>query len=130
MVALVAHGSAGARLPLRQTLISQTAQILRENISDGEWQEGSCWEALNFAIHQRLENLTILVDQNGMQGFGSTAEVISCADLTPRFAAFGAHVQHIDGHDPCGSPDRALPADQCPGGIDRPRKFAVMPRQI
>ncbi len=68
--------------------------------SDGEWQEGSCWEALNFAIHQRLDNLTILVDQNGMQGFGSTADVMSCADLTPRFAAFGAHVQHIDGHDP------------------------------
>jgi transketolase len=68
--------------------------------SDGEWQEGSCWEALNFAIHQRLDNLTILVDQNGMQGFGSTAEVMSCDDLTPRFVAFGAHVQHIDGHDP------------------------------
>jgi LacI family transcriptional regulator len=39
MVSLVVHGSAGARLPLRQTLISQTAQILRENISGGEWRE-------------------------------------------------------------------------------------------
>lgn len=68
--------------------------------SDGEWQEGSCWEALNFAIHQRLENLVLLIDQNGLQGFGRTADVISCDDLTPRIAAFGADVQKINGHDP------------------------------
>lgn len=68
--------------------------------SDGEWQEGSCWEALNFAIHQRLENLVLLIDQNGLQGFGRTADVISCDDLTPRIAAFGADVQRINGHDP------------------------------
>jgi len=68
--------------------------------SDGEWQEGSCWEALNFAVHQRLDNLTILIDQNGLQGFGRTADVISCEDLTPRLSAFGASVQHVNGHDP------------------------------
>lgn len=67
--------------------------------SDGEWQEGSCWEALNFAIHQRLDNLTILIDQNGLQGFGRTADVISCSDLSPRISAFGAEVMKIDGHD-------------------------------
>lgn len=67
--------------------------------SDGEWQEGSCWEALIFAVHQKLGNLTLLVDQNGWQGFGSTQDVISCSDLTPRFESFGAHVQNIDGHD-------------------------------
>lgn len=68
--------------------------------SDGEWQEGSCWEALTFAVHQRLSNLTLLIDQNGLQGFGRTAEVISCADLSPRIAAFGADVRRVDGHDP------------------------------
>lgn len=68
--------------------------------SDGEWQEGSCWEALNFAIHQRLENLVLLIDQNGLQGFGRTADVISCDDLAPRITAFGADVKKIDGHDP------------------------------
>jgi len=68
--------------------------------SDGEWQEGSCWEALNFAIHQRLENLVLLIDQNGLQGFGRTADVISCDDLSPRIAVFGADVQKINGHDP------------------------------
>lgn len=67
--------------------------------SDGEWQEGSCWEALAFAVHHQLHNLTILLDQNGLQGFGKTEEIISCGDLTPRISSFGAHVQHIDGHD-------------------------------
>lgn len=67
--------------------------------SDGEWREGSCWEGLNFAIHQRLHNLTLLIDQNGWQGFGSTAEVISCDDLAPRIKAFGADVSCVNGHD-------------------------------
>jgi transketolase len=68
--------------------------------SDGEWQEGSCWETLNFALRHELDNLVILVDQNGLQGFGSTAEVIGISDLAPRFEAFGAFVQSVDGHDP------------------------------
>jgi transketolase len=68
--------------------------------SDGEWQEGSCWEALIFAVHHRLDNLTILIDQNGLQGFGRTSEVVSFADLTSRIAAFGAEVIKVNGHDP------------------------------
>lgn len=66
--------------------------------SDGEWQEGSCWEALTFAVHHQLKNLTIIIDQNGLQGFGKTEDVISCSDLTPRISSFGAHVQRINGH--------------------------------
>ena len=68
--------------------------------SDGEWQEGSCWEALIFAVHHKLDNFVLVVDQNGLQGFGETAEVISCDDLTERLASFGANVQTINGHDP------------------------------
>lgn len=67
--------------------------------SDGEWQEGSCWEALAFAVHHQLNNLTIIIDQNGLQGFGKTEEIISCRDLTPRISSFGVNVQRIDGHD-------------------------------
>jgi transketolase len=67
--------------------------------SDGEWQEGSCWEALIFAVHHKLDNLTLLVDQNGLQAFGSTWEVVSISDLTSRFAAFGACAIRLDGHD-------------------------------
>jgi len=68
--------------------------------SDGEWQEGSCWEALTFAVHHKLDNLIILIDQNGLQGFGRTEDVISCNDLSLRLEAFGASVQKINGHDP------------------------------
>lgn len=67
--------------------------------SDGEWQEGSCWEALIFSVHQKLDNLTIIIDQNGLQGFGTTEEVVSCSDLAPRISSFGADVVSIDGHD-------------------------------
>lgn len=68
--------------------------------SDGEWQEGSTWEALIFALHHRLANLTVLIDQNDLQGFGTTHEVASMAELTSRIAGFGAEVRVIDGHDP------------------------------
>lgn len=66
--------------------------------SDGEWQEGSCWEAVIFAVHHKLDNLTILIDQNKLQGFGTTDQVISCDDLHPRLSSFGANVLSCDGH--------------------------------
>jgi transketolase len=75
--------------------------------SDGEWQEGSCWEALTFSIHHRLSNLTILIDQNGLQGFGTTEDVISCSDLTSRISSFGAFVQVVNGHN-CQEIEAAL----------------------
>jgi len=67
--------------------------------SDGEWQEGSCWEALIFAVHNRLDNLTILIDINGLQAFGTTEAVASMSDLGSKIAAFGASVSTVDGHD-------------------------------
>ena len=67
--------------------------------SDGEWQEGSCWEALIVARHRKLNNLNILVDMNGFQGFGSTSEVASFSDLPKRLAGFGIDVQVVPGHD-------------------------------
>ncbi|GHS95554.1 transketolase, N-terminal subunit [Synergistales bacterium] len=66
--------------------------------SDGEWQEGSCWEALIFAIHNRLDNLTVLIDQNGLQAFGTIDEVASMSDLELKIAAFGPSVVSVDGH--------------------------------
>ena len=57
--------------------------------SDGEWNEGSCWEALIFARHHHLANLTVLVDLNGLQGFGTTREVADLDPLAAKFRAFG-----------------------------------------
>jgi transketolase len=67
--------------------------------SDGEWQEGSTWEALIFACHQRLGNLTVLVDHNELQGFGTTHEVASMAPLWDKLAGFDAAIDVVDGHD-------------------------------
>ena len=67
--------------------------------SDGEWQEGSTWEALIFAAHHRLANLSVLIDHNGLQGFGSTAEVASMNPLWERLQGFDVDLQVIDGHD-------------------------------
>ncbi len=94
------HGpslSAGLALGLKHKQKAGTVFCL---CSDGEWQEGSCWEALIFAVRQRLDNLVLLIDQNGLQGFGTTQEVAGITDLASRFAAFGASVLSVDGHDP------------------------------
>lgn len=101
------HGpslSAGLALAARH---QQSGRHIWCLCSDGEWQEGSCWEALTFAVHQKLDNLTLLVDQNGLQGFGATEEVVSVKDLTPRFSTFGADACAVDGHDPWAIVDAA-----------------------
>ena len=68
--------------------------------SDGEWQEGSNWEALIFARHHDLRNLTIVIDENRLQGFGTTRSVASMDPLGEKFAGFGLDITCIDGHDP------------------------------
>ena len=68
--------------------------------SDGEWQEGSTWEALIFASHHELSNLTIMVDHNELQGFGSTANIASMSPLWKRLQGFPLDLVVIDGHDP------------------------------
>jgi transketolase len=67
--------------------------------SDGEWQEGSTWEALVFACHHKLTNLTILVDHNELQGFGSTTEVATMAPLGEKLLGFDVEVISCNGHD-------------------------------
>lgn len=67
--------------------------------SDGEWQEGSTWEALIFAAHRRLANLTVLVDHNRLQGFGGTEDVASMCPLQERLKGFDVDVRTVSGHD-------------------------------
>ncbi len=93
------HGpslSAGLALAAKKQKSGRNVYCL---CSDGEWQEGSCWEALIFAVHHNLNNLTILIDQNKLQGFGTTDQVISCGDLQSRLSSFGANVLSCNGHD-------------------------------
>jgi transketolase len=67
--------------------------------SDGEWQEGSTWEALIFACHHKLSNLTVLVDHNNLQGFGFTGDIASMSPLWEKLQGFDADIQVINGHD-------------------------------
>ncbi len=69
-------------------------------MSDGEWQEGSNWESLIFLNHHQLDKLTIMVDCNGLQGFGSTLEVASMdvKKLKKLFSAFDFDICEIDAH--------------------------------
>jgi transketolase len=66
--------------------------------SDGEWNEGSNWEALIFSRHHRL-NLTLIVDLNGLQGLGRTCDIADLEPLADKFRAFRLHTIEVDGHD-------------------------------
>lgn len=66
---------------------------------DGESQEGLVWEAAMSAAHYKLDNLTVLVDNNGLQIDGSNNEVMSLGDLAAKLRAFGFDLYEIDGHD-------------------------------
>jgi transketolase len=68
-------------------------------LSDGELDEGSNWEAILFAPHHRLDNLTVIVDYNKIQSFGRVEEVLALEPLADKFRAFGWAVTEIDGHD-------------------------------
>ena len=68
-------------------------------MGDGEIEEGQIWEAAMSAAKYGLSNLCGIVDVNGLQIDGRTADVMPSEPLDAKFAAFGWHVQTIDGHD-------------------------------
>ena len=68
-------------------------------LGDGEIQEGQVWEACMFANHYKLDNLCIIVDNNGLQIDGNVADVMSPYPIVDKLEAFGFHVMAIDGHD-------------------------------
>lgn len=68
-------------------------------LGDGELQEGQVWEAAMFAGHRKLDNLTVIVDNNGLQIDGSVEDVCSPYPIDRKFRAFHFHVICIDGND-------------------------------
>ncbi len=69
-------------------------------IGDGESQEGQVWEACMAAAHYKLDNLTVIFDNNGLQIDGSNDEVMSLGNAGAKFAAFGLDVIELaDGND-------------------------------
>ncbi len=67
-------------------------------LGDGECEEGEVWEAAMFAGHRNLDNLTVIVDCNGLQIDGTTEEVGGVEPIAPKFESFGFDTAIIDGH--------------------------------
>ena len=68
-------------------------------LGDGEIQEGQVWEAAMFAGFRKLDNLVVIVDNNGLQIDGKVDEVCSPYPIDKKFEAFNFHVINIDGND-------------------------------
>lgn len=68
-------------------------------LGDGELQEGSCWEAAAVAAAHRTDQLTAVVDRNGLQLGGSTESIVAIEPLAERWRSFGWSVREADGHD-------------------------------
>lgn len=100
-----ATGSLGHGLPIA-TGIAQ-ANKLSENdgisfvlMSDGETNEGTTWEAAHYAIQKGLDNLIVLIDRNGLQGFGYTNEILGDSADAVKWRAIGFDVVEVNGHNP------------------------------
>ena len=68
-------------------------------IGDGETQEGSIWEAAMAAANWQVDNLTAILDRNGLQNDTYVADIQPLEPLADKWRAFGWHVIEIDGHD-------------------------------
>lgn len=100
----VTSGSLGHGLPVAVGIafglkLKKLKQRVYCVVGDGELNEGSMWEAIMFAAHSRLDNLTVIVDANGFQAMGTTESILNMEPLREKFAAFGFAAAECDGHD-------------------------------
>jgi len=85
--------------------IAWAAKLNKQNfhayviISDGENNEGQTWEAAMFAAHQKIDNVTAILDYNKFQLDGAVREVLDLEPLAGKWESFGWAVKEIDGHD-------------------------------
>ncbi len=90
-------------------------------LGDGEIQEGQVWEASMFAGHRKLDNLVVIVDNNGLQIDGKIEDVCSPYPIDKKFEAFNFHVINVaDGND----------FDQLKAALDEARATKGMPTAI
>lgn len=89
-------------------------------LSDGELNEGSTWEAAMGAAGHRLGNLTALVDINALQADGPTSGVLAIEPIHDKWAAFGWHVQRVDGNDTAAVVDALDRADASAAVVGKP----------
>lgn len=79
--------------------LSNEAYRVYALLGDGELQEGQVWEAAMFAGHRKLDNFTVVVDNNNLQIDGDISEVCSPYPIDEKFKAFNFHVINVDAHD-------------------------------
>ncbi|PIZ98944.1 MAG: transketolase [Candidatus Komeilibacteria bacterium CG_4_10_14_0_2_um_filter_37_10] len=97
-------GSLGHGLPIA-TGLALAKKLKKESglvivlLSDGETNSGSCWEAMHFAKKHNLNNLVVIIDHNGFQGFGATAEVLGDTASPLLWRNFSNQLIEINGHD-------------------------------
>ena len=89
--------SAAVGMALSAKLSNDTYRVYTL-LGDGEIQEGQVWEASMFAAAKKLDNLVVIVDNNGLQIDGPVEEVNSPYPIDEKFKAFGFHVINIDGN--------------------------------
>ena len=84
-------------------------------LGDGELEEGQVWEQAMFAPHYKLDNLTIFIDNNGLQIDGDVTKVMNPTPIDKKFEAFGWNVIIADAHDIIGLYDAIEQAKACKG---------------
>jgi transketolase len=98
-----ATGSLGHGLPIAVG-IAQANKILENDehtyvlMSDGETNEGTTWEGGHYAVAKGLDNLIVMIDKNGLQGFGNTDEILGISADKNKWEAIGFEVVEVDGH--------------------------------
>lgn len=68
-------------------------------LGDGECQEGSVWEAVMSAAHHKLNNITVILDNNKLQAMGTLDEILSLEPFAGKWREFGWETAEVDGHD-------------------------------
>ena len=99
----ISGGSLGQGLPIAVGMAlglkhKKNPAFVYNSMSDGELDEGSTWEGAMAAAHHRLDNLVCLVDINRQQADGPSGDVLGFEPLGDKWAAFGWHVQRVDGN--------------------------------
>lgn len=96
-------GALGHGLPMGVGM-AISARIKKKNYrvvvicGDGEINEGSVWEAAASAAKHKLSNLTVFIDYNKLQSYGTVAEVLNMEPLADKWRSFGFEVLEVDGH--------------------------------
>lgn len=93
------HGlgvATGSALALRSKNSDSSVFVI---VGDGELHEGSNWEAIMLASHNKLDNLNLVVDNNQIAMLGRTENIVSHQSLILRLSAFGWDCREVDGHD-------------------------------